>query len=377
MIILKFGGTSVSTTESIQTIGNIIIKEKQNSPIVVVSAIKNVTDSLISLISSTTLLQISILQKIKNFHIVLINQLWSNENDQNKHISYITKILKEISIALKIPTGSTSEFQDRIASYGEIMSSYIITEALKSRKIPAKQVIASDIIVTNDKFGNAEYISSLTVKKIAATLLPIIRKGIVPVITGFIGATREGKVTTLGRGGSDYSASIIGSCVQALEIQVWTDVDGVLTADPRMFKEARTLKKIPYKVAEAFATSGANVLHPKTMKPAIKKGIPIRVLNTFNPSHKGTLIVEKKRLKSYNNNFWGITFKKISSDMSKISLVGEDLNSVLAIEQFTKFIEEYKNIIKIQEHDYYRLCFLLDSEDSESIVKALHKKLIL
>ena len=155
------------------------------------------------------------------------------------------------------------------------------------------------MIITDDNFGSADFLLQPTKINIKKILTPLIKKNIVPVITGFIGSTKNNQVTTLGRGGSDYTASIIGFCLGASEIQIWTDVDGIMTADPKIVKKARSVELVSYEEASELAVLGAKVLHPKTILPAVTKNIPVRILNTFNPSHKGTTIMQEARKHNY------------------------------------------------------------------------------
>ncbi len=294
MIVAKFGGTSVSSKGSVLTLCNIVANELGRQPVVVVSALKGVTDLLLSL---STLPENKIekkIREIRKIHKNLIVSLWNDKRLQSETFLYINSKLNEIlQLIMKAEPGR--EFLDKLVSFGEIMSSYIITRALESKGMKAEQVISTDLIVTNNNFGSAEFLVESTKRKTQKILTPLVKTGVVPVVTGFIGATRSGQTTTLGRGGSDYTASIVGYCLKAEEIQIWTDVDGVFTADPRLVKNARSLPIVSFKEASELAAFGARVLHSRTIRPAISAGIPVRVLNTFNPKNHGTLIVEKSR----------------------------------------------------------------------------------
>jgi aspartate kinase len=149
------------------------------------------------------------------------------------------------------------------------------------------------LIVTDDSFGAANPLMDMTKSRVADRLSPLLKLGVLPVVTGYVAATPDGVTTTLGRGGSDYSAAILGACLDADEVWIWTDVDGILTADPNIVKEAQTLTELSYDEAAALAYFGADVLHPKTIRPVVQKGIPLRIVNSFNPSHPGTLIVKE------------------------------------------------------------------------------------
>lgn len=282
MIVAKFGGTSVSSKQRVLNLCNIVKNILEKQPVIVVSALSRVTDLLL-----TT----GRINEIRNLHKNLVTSLWSKKETQKEALAFIDSQLKEVAKLQNQELNKAS--LDKLASYGEIMSSFIITQVLMSNGIKATQVIATDLIVTNDNFGSAEFILDQTRRNAKKILSPIIKAGVVPVVTGFIGSTKSGQVTTLGRGGSDYSASIIGFCLGAEEIQIWTDVDGVFTADPRVVPGAKSLPIISFKEASELATFGARVLHPRTIKPAIKADIPVKVLNTFNPANVGTLIKEK------------------------------------------------------------------------------------
>lgn len=295
MIILKFGGTSVSSRRSLKTIVSVVGKAQSKNPVVVVSAISGVTDLLL-LLSKKNVNKKLILKQIEDLHLNLITDYFSEV--PNELEKYILGCLEKVDKLLqrKIDTAS---FSDEIISYGEIMSSKIITYILNQSNISSEQIIATSLIVTNDQFGSAEFLPSITQEKTRKKLLPLIRTGVTPVVTGFIGTTREGKITTLGRGGSDYTAAIIGFCLKAREIQIWTDVDGIFTSDPKLIKNAKLLSHVSFKEASELAAFGAKVLHPRTIRPAISSGIAVRVLNTFNSKAKGTVIKNNNKVKSH------------------------------------------------------------------------------
>ncbi len=299
MIIAKFGGTSVSSRDRILNITSIVAGELNRQPVVVVSALSGVTDHLLSLMSLPKTRLRKKLQEIEQIHEDLIDKLWSDVNFRKSAYQYIDNQLEKVS-KLLLGKKDTKEFLDKLVSFGEIMSSYIVSLALKNAGIKAEQVVATKLIVTDNNFGSADFLPIPSKVNIKRILTPLIKKGVVPVVTGFIGATKNNQITTLGRGGSDYTASIIGYCLKASEIQIWTDVDGVFSADPRFVKKAKQLPEISFKEASELAAFGARVLHPRTIRPAIKMSIPVRVLNTLNIKNKGTLIKEKV------NNFSGI-----------------------------------------------------------------------
>jgi len=174
---------------------------------------------------------------------------------------------------------------DTISSLGERLSAPLVAAAVKERGLAGESVEASELIVTDDFHGGADPLMKETRMKSQARIFPLLEKGIVPVVTGFIGSTEDGELTTLGRGGSDYSATILGAALDAEEVIIWTDVDGVLTADPRLINEARTIPSISYREAAELAFFGAKVLHPKTLKPVVDSAIPVWIRNSFAPEN--------------------------------------------------------------------------------------------
>lgn len=292
MIVAKFGGTSVSSKEGVLTLCDIVGSELARQPVVVVSALSGVTDLLLSLLTLPKSKLGKTIREIRSLHKNLVGSLWINKKSQYEIMQFIDLQLEEVA-KLTFAGNATREFLDKLVSFGEIMSAHIIAGVLGSKGIKAAQVIATDLIITNNNFGSAEFLPGPTRRNAKKILAPLIKKGLVPVVTGFIGRTKSGEVTTLGRGGSDYTASIIGFCLKAAEIQIWTDVDGIFTSDPRLIKNAKLMRVVSFKVASELAAFGANVLHPQTIRPAIKANIPVKVLNTFNPENSGTLITEK------------------------------------------------------------------------------------
>jgi aspartate kinase len=187
----------------------------------------------------------------------------------------------------------TPRSKDAVASFGERLSTLILAEAFKERGIPAQLMDARQCVITDDNFTRAAPIADLTDHAIREQILPVVAAGKVPIIQGFIGSTREGVTTTIGRGGGDFSAAIVGAALDAHDIQIWTDVDGIMTTDPRMVSEARRIKVISFDEAAELAYFGAKVLHPATILPAVGKKIPVHILNSFRPNHDGTLITDE------------------------------------------------------------------------------------
>lgn len=287
MIILKFGGTSISTRENISNICGILKREQKRQPVVIVSAVSGVTDLLLSLPALSVSKQKVVIKELIAIHQELAKSCFGIPPQEIQE--YINQCVHDVEQLLK-KTKMTPALQDELVSFGEKLSSFLISLALKHSGITSQQILASQLIITDDNFTNAEFLPRITTQQTREVLLPLLKKGIIPVITGFIASTRDGRTTTLGRGGSDYSASIIGFALKASEIQIWTDVDGLYTSDPRLILTATRLSKVTYREASELAAFGAKILHPRTILPAVKAKIPVKILNTLNPEGNGTLI---------------------------------------------------------------------------------------
>lgn len=376
MIVLKFGGSSVDSAKGLSTICDAVRSQIELSPCIVVSALKGTTNALLRLQKLKSDKEKSVLlSMIKSNHEVLIRKLW-NERDGKTRIEYINDHINSLFSLVSNRYEFSLGQVDEILSFGEELSSFIVTEYLNQQGIYCQQVMSKHLIVTNTVFGNADCILSLTEVNVKKYLTPLLRQKIVPVITGFIGATIEGETTTLGRNGSDQSAAIIGACLRAKEIQIWTDVDGILSADPKIIKNAKSLKLMTYEMAEAFAISGAKVLHPKTIKPAAMKNIPIKVLNTFNPTFMGTLVIKDYKINKRKSKILGIALENISEHRIRVHLLGYRLNT-LATQKNIKLHLGLNLCKEVFDTSRCRISFSIDSPMPENIVKKLHKDLIL
>ena len=299
MITMKFGGTSVGSAEAIAQVTTIIAEQlKADSEIaVIVSAMGGVTDLLIQsvhkAINSDKWGYLSIAQDIRDKHEDAINQLIRAGSLREGILAEINQLIDkhiEICDAINILGEATPRIKDSIVSFGERLSSRLVSAVLQEHGINAQAFDAGQFLITNDIHQDADPLWEISEKNIQDNLKPIIQEGTVPIITGFIGATLDGVITTLGRGGSDFSAAVFAAYLDSDELIIWTDVDGVMTTDPRIDKRAQVLPYISYTEVGELAYYGAKVLHPKTVQPIIAKEIPLRVRNTFNPSHEGTLI---------------------------------------------------------------------------------------
>lgn len=301
MIIMKFGGTSVANFEAITRTIFIIGGKLDQKPVVVVSALSKVTDLLYRISDAAAagneVETKDLLSQLRQRHVDLAAELLSQSVLKDEAVANVNSICDSLdSIAMAVC--SLGELSDRnkaiIISKGEYLSSTIIAHAMNSKGIRTKWIDARDMMVTNKSYLKAEPDMSAIAERVPGVVSQAY-EGVDAVITqGFVGVTADGEPTVLGRGGSDYSASLIGLAMDAERIEIWTDVDGVRTADPRSVKNTKYLEKISFEEAAEMAHFGAKVLHPLTIEPAVKKNIPIYVLNSMNPSGKGTAILRNE-----------------------------------------------------------------------------------
>ena len=278
-VVMKFGGTSVADAAAFANVARIVANERDAPPVVVVSAMSGVTDSLLAATS---------LEEVFERHRVVAHELLDS-SQAAAFIDQLRDAADQIAALLQSPAGHKS-LQDAIVSFGEILSSTLLAAVLNQKGIKARQVDARRCIITDDEFTNAAPLMAETFAQSQSEVIPVLENGVVPVLGGFIGSTKQGVTTTLGRGGSDYTAALIGAALGVREIQIWTDVTGVLTADPRVVPEAQTVERLSYGEAAELAYFGAKVLHPKTIQPAIENSIPVRICNSRAPHEPGTLV---------------------------------------------------------------------------------------
>lgn len=298
MIVVKFGGTSVGDADAIRRTAEIVRGRLDRRPVVVVSALAGATNALIAIGEQAARGQL--IGAVRNVHALRERHLEQAEQllgdtpecaEVSGEMSVLFDELASLSEALSVLGDLTPRSLDAIAATGERLSSMLVTEAYKKLGLRAEHVDARDVMITDDQFTRAEPQPEAIAEAGRRLLLPLVRDGKVPVLGGYIGSARTTRVTTtLGRGGSDYSASLIGAALQADAIEIWTDVDGMLTADPRVVTGARLIEQIGFEEASELASFGAKVLHPNTIAPAVLRGIPVIVLNSKRPEGSGTLI---------------------------------------------------------------------------------------
>jgi aspartate kinase len=304
MIIMKFGGSSIANAERIRYVVDIIKMYLDKRPVIVFSASGKTTDNLIQAGEEAVQGKVNY-EEIKNHHLTLCQDLAVPEDTVNGLLTELEHLLSGMALLREIAPRSS----DYLVSFGERLSVRIISAYMNSIDLPAKFYDGWDVgFITDSHFTCAEILPE-TKQNIAASLAEAKASyPYTPVVTGFIAKDNEGNITTFGRGGSDLTASVLGAAVQAEEIQVWKDVDGILTADPRIISNAKPVDCISFEQASELAYFGAKVLHPISIIPAMSEGIPVTVKNSYNPKHPGTKIVNKVP----DDSVWvkSITYKK-------------------------------------------------------------------
>lgn len=283
-IVMKFGGTSVADAAAFENVARIVAAERAMVPVVVVvSAMGGVTDALLAATLSSV-------GPIFSRHVAAAEELLQGPELQGFK-EFVKRAEAQVQELLQTQTTSNRKaVQDAVVSFGEILSSTLMAAVLNQRGVEARQVDARRCIITDEEHTCARPFMRETFARTEEELRPLLDSGVVPVLGGFIAATLQGATTTLGRGGSDYTAALIGAALKGDEIQIWTDVTGVLTADPRVVPGAQTIDRLSYSEAAELAYFGAKVLHPKTIQPAIENSIPVRICNSRLPQERGTLV---------------------------------------------------------------------------------------
>lgn len=303
--IMKFGGTSLEGATAFKNAARIVVDRQALRPVVVVSAMAGFTDALLGGVQQALAVGpvagAATLEKHFDRHLRVIDALLRQETQ--RMLALVDQSRVEITELLKTAAAEVSEanagedskrrnfFEDAVVSYGERLSAAMLAAVLIENKVLSRDVDARRCIITDNEYGCAAPLMDETFRNTQEQLQPLIESSCIPVLGGFIGSTATGDTTTLGRGGSDYTAALIGAALEAKEIQIWTDVPGVLTADPRLVSHARTVPHLSFEEAAELAYFGAKVLHPKTLHPAIERDIPVRICNSRAQEGGSTLVV--------------------------------------------------------------------------------------
>jgi aspartate kinase len=300
MIVMKFGGTSVGSAERIRALAELVRARQSRKPVVVVSALSGVTDLLIKgarLALARDPESEKTIQTLTTRHREVIEALFPAGATRDRLNGYVDGILRDLRsfyTGVQHLEELTARTMDAVSGMGERLSYEIVAAHCDAVGLPVKSIDARSVFLTDDTFGKAMPLMDETGARVREHILPVVQKGQIPVLGGFIGSTRQGVSTTLGRGGTDWSAAIVGALLPAEEIQIWTDVDGIMTVDPRLVPGAKILPEVTFEEAAELAYFGAKVLHPATIKPAVERGIPVFVLNSMNPTAPGTRIASRK-----------------------------------------------------------------------------------
>ncbi len=312
---MKFGGTSVQDARAIKNVGEIVRRHEKQHLVVVSSACAGVTNALLGLAAGVrdgkTTQSLEAVEQLRQRHRKIAHELLTGEVlfTVQSQIDAMMDELRDIVRSIAILGELTNRSLDTFASFGERLATLLLSHHLRHIGVNALLLNAQDFIITNDDFTHATPLFDVIDKKVGEQVLPALKSGHVVVTQGFLGSTASGIPTTIGRGGSDYSAAIIGAALNADEIQIWTDVDGVMTCDPSMIPSARLVEEMTFREAAELAYFGAKVLHPSTILPAVKKNIPVRVLNSMRPTGTGTVILQRPGVGD-GSQIKAIAFKK-------------------------------------------------------------------
>jgi bifunctional aspartokinase / homoserine dehydrogenase 1 len=378
--VMKFGGTSVGNAECIARAAKIITEgAKQGRCVAVVSAMSGVTNKLIEAAKSAQTgngaKAVEAMEALRTQHEVALTALVKSEDERARVRKKLDAVLAEGSRFCEgtaLLRELSPRTMDAISSLGERLSAPLVSAAVKELGLQSESVEATELIVTDEFHGGAEPLMEQTRVKSQSRVLPMLEKGIVPVVTGFLGASQAGELTTLGRGGSDYSATILGAALDAQEVIIWTDVEGVLTADPRLVAEAQTIPEISYREAAELAYFGAKVLHPKTLRPVVQAGIPVWIRNSFEPQKLGTKITPQGE-----SNSGGVKALTAIPDVTLISVGGPGIVGLPDVvgRTFSTTAEVRANVLLIsQSSSQNDICFGVSSADAERTVEALRKE---
>ncbi len=378
MLVMKFGGTSVGAVEQIHSAAKIVESARNSRPIVILSAMAGVTDALLNAgeaaVQGRTRDRDDKLWEIRSKHDRAINDLFKERRvaaEVQEVLRPIWEEMQKVFTGVSLLREMSTRSRDLIGSFGERLIVPIFARYLKTVGVEAEAVDARDLIITSDD-ADFMLVDFDETRKRCTRLQKMSKAGTVPVVTGFICSTPDGVTMTLGRGSSDYSATIIGSSVKAVEIQIWTDVDGVMTADPRIVPSARVLERVSYREAAEMSYFGAKVLHPKTIIPAVDENIPIRIKNTFNPGFPGTLISSDTPVHQYS-------VKTVTSitGLTLVSVEGRGMIGVpgVAGRVFTTTADGRVSVLMFsQGSSEQHISLVVGRQDGEPAVKALRRE---
>ena len=383
-LVMKFGGTSVGSPEAIGQTAQILADYAPNwgRIVVVVSAMSGVTNVLLQSAASAQLgdevAYTDQIDQLRDRHRETIRTLFPQNGERTPLLATIDSFIAELNAycrSIHVLGEVTPRGLDTIVSLGERMNARVVAAALRTHLLDSQALDATELIITDDAFQNAMPLMDETRRQIQERLCPLLEEGVIPVVTGFIGANHEGITTTLGRGGSDYTAAILGDCLDADEVWTWTDVDGVMTADPRVVSDARVIPEISFNEISELAYFGAKVLHPKTIRPVLERDIPLWVKNTFNPTHPGTRITRKPSRAPGT-----ITAVALIRELSMVTVEGRGMLGVpgIAARTFSAVAQTGASVLMIsQASSEQSICFVIPTTTTQSVIKSLEKEMVL
>jgi aspartate kinase len=377
-LVMKFGGTSVGSAEAMRRTAELILNSQRDWPeiVVVTSAMGGVTDLLLRGINTAAegdaVSFKDVSSKLRHKHFQAISELipaGGESQELTAEIEGFVRRFESLCRAVLVLGELTPRAVDAVSAMGEQMSIRLLAAYTRSLDKKAQAVDATQLIVTDDNFQAAVPDMEKTTDKSRARLLPLLEDGFIPFVTGFIGATDDGLTTTLGRGGSDYTAAILGQVLNAKEVWIWTDVDGVMTADPRLVPDAKTIASLSYREVAELAFYGAKVLHPKTIRPVIENNIPLRIKNTFNPDAEGTLIMREAALS--NGDVKAVTAIR---DLSLVNVEGKGMLGVpgIAARTFAAVARSKVSVLLIsQASSEQSICFAVPNDAADHVIDSL------
>ena len=381
-LIMKFGGTSVGSAGAIAQVCGIVKSYNQDweQLVVVVSAMRGVTDTLIRCaelaVQGDEAEYNSLIEQLNSIHYEAMNELVSDDIELKRLSVQFDQYISELSAycrSIHVLGEVTARGMDTITSLGERMNAPLVAAALREQGLAAQAIDAARLIVTDDSFQNANPLQGATRDKVNEILLPLLNEGEIPVVTGFVAATQDGILTTLGRGGSDYTAAILGDSLDASEVWTWTDVDGVMTADPRIVANARVIPELSFNEVSELAYFGAKVLHPKTLRPIIERDIPLWVKNTFNPESTGTKVI-----RSSPSVEGKVTAISTIRDLSLVTVEGRGMLGIpgIAARTFAAVARQGASVLMIsQASSEQSICFVIPTRTVTGVIQSIESEM--
>ncbi len=381
-LTMKFGGTSVGNAAAVAQAAEMVLSgaEQWEQVVVVVSAANGATDALIRGASTAASgdgeTYLCIQAELRERHHEVIHELLASSNECSSLLAMVDEHLAEFTAfcrSIHVLGEVTPRAMDTIVSVGERMNARILAALLRQRGASSEAVDATQLIITDATFQQAVPLMEPTRARVAERLLPLLADGVIPIVTGFIGATLQGETTTLGRGGSDFSAAILGDCLDSDEVWIWTDVDGVMTADPRQVPQAQLIPVLSYGEVAELAYFGARVLHPRAIRPVVERDIPLWVKNTFHPSCPGTRIV--REAEDVSGAVKAVT---AIEGLSMVTVEGRGMLGVpgIAARTFAAVASQRASVLMIsQASSEQSICFVIPTDTVPLVVTAIEEEM--